>query len=223
MTSSVPIPLRACTAMLSPPPTRSGANQAIAPMVPPIAPARNLRGHAPEHADRGEQRAVIENAEQPGGAAKQDAEWHGFRWRRGQGGDREDRNIWQEQMRHRDRGGGGPERRDRDPRIEPSDQFLEHEDRPGDRRIEGCGKTSSGAGGEQRAAIGPGAAKDLADEMGDRRAHLHARTFAAEREPGTDREDPSEELDRNEKDRSLRKQAAQHGLHMGNAAPPGMK
>ena len=47
-------------------------------------------------------------------------------------------------------------------------------------------------------AVRPAARDTFADEVGDARAHLHARPFAAERQPGADREQPAEELDRHQ-------------------------
>ena len=112
----------------------------------------------------------------------------------------------------------GAERRDRDPQFEPPHQFLEHENGAGDRRVERRGEARSGAGGKQHAAIGPIAPKDLADQMAERRGHVHARTFAAKRKPGADRERAADELHRNDAKRRLRQLPVQDRLDMGDAA-----
>ena len=50
------------------------------------------------------------------------------------------RGVTEEHARHRDRPCRGAECRNRDPGVEPPHQFLEHEDRTGNRRVEGSGE-----------------------------------------------------------------------------------
>ena len=73
------------------------------------------------------------------------------------------------------------ERGDRNPQFEPPHQFLEHENDAGDRCVERRGETRARPGGKQHAAIGPIAPKSFADEMAERRGHVHAWPLAAKR------------------------------------------
>ena len=108
----------------------------------------------------------------------------------------------QQDPRDADRGGRRAERGDRDAGIEAAHQFFQHEDRAGDRGVERGGEAGTGAGGEQDAGVGGVAAEDAADEMGDARAHLHRRPFAAEREAGADRQQAADEFHREQEERS---------------------
>ena len=73
-----------------------------------------------------------------------------------------------------------PQRRDGRPRLEAPHQLLQHEDRPGDGRVEGGGEAGARAGRQERPAVGPVAAERHADQVGQARPHLHARPFAAQ-------------------------------------------
>src|SRR6185437_16421581 len=102
--------------------------------------------------------------------------------------------------------------------FEPPHQLLEHEDAAGDRRVEGGGEPGSGPRGEQHPAVGPAAPEDFADEMAERRGHVHAWPLAAKRKPGTDGERAADELDRNDAKARLGQLAVQDGFDMWNAA-----
>jgi hypothetical protein len=115
------------------------------------------------------------------------------------------------------------ERRDRDARLEPAHQLLQHEYGAGDRRVERGGEARPCPGGEQHAAIGPVAPEHPADEVGDVRPHLHARALAAEREAGANSEHAAHELDADQSIGGVGKLAAQHRLDVGNAAAGGVR
>src|SRR5439155_5428019 len=72
---------------------------------------------------------------------------------------------------------------------------------------------------EQPSAILPAPAEYPSDQVSDARTHLHARTLAAKREPGTHGEQPTDELHRYEAKWRLWDFLVQHCLDMGNAAP----
>ncbi len=113
----------------------------------------------------------------------------------------------------------GAERRDRDTGIEPPHQLLEHEDGTRDRRVEGNGEPGPCTSSEERSAIRPAAAGNPADDMRHDGTHLHARPFAAKRQPRTDRQQPAEEFDRYQIGRRRRQLLIQRRLDMRDAAP----
>jgi hypothetical protein len=63
------------------------------------------------------------------------------------------------------------------------------------------------------------ASKFLADQMPDGRRDLDTRAFTAERQPRTDRQNPSDELHRYDAKRRLRQFLVQDRLYMWDAAP----
>jgi hypothetical protein len=62
--------------------------------------------------------------------------------------------------------------------LEPLYQFFQNEDRPGDRRVEGCGEAGAGPSGNERSAIRPGSPERGSYEMSEARSHLDARSLA---------------------------------------------
>ena len=107
--------------------------------------------------------------------------------------------------------------------LEALNQFLEHEGRAGDRRIEGGSEAGAGPGGNQGPAIRPVAAEDTTEENGGARSDLYARALAAEREPCADREDAASELDRPQPVGRRRQLAAQDRFDMRNTAAHRMR
>src|SRR6516164_3631720 len=78
-----------------------------------------------------------------------------------------------------------------------SSRFLEDEDGPSDRRIEGGAETRASPRRNQHSAVRPFSAEYLSDEMSEARAHLNGGTFTAKRQAGADGEHSAEELYRN--------------------------
>ena len=97
-------------------------------------------------------------------------------------------------------------------------QFLEHENRARHRRIKGCCEAGTGACCEEHSAVRPGAPEDLSNKMGNARSHLDTRALATEREPGTNRKQPAEELHRYQAKWRLRQFTVEHRLDVRNAA-----
>src|SRR5262249_19233727 len=73
---------------------------------------------------------------------------------------------------------------------------------------------------EERSAIRPAAAGNPADDMRHDGTHLHARPFAAKRQPRADRQQPAEEFDRYQIGRRRRQLPIQRRLDMREPAPP---
>ena len=115
-------------------------------------------------------------------------------------------------------GRGRAERRYRAPHVEPAHQLFQHKNAARERGVERGGEARARAGGEQGAAVGPIAPEDLADEMPEGRRHLHARPFAAEGKSGADRQNPADELDRDNAVRRLRQFGVQNRFDMRDAA-----
>ncbi len=210
----------------SPPPTSEGANQAKAPTPAPIAAARKTGRDARQAIANGqgaEQCAVIGDGQQAEDAARDKEQDSRFGRRGRQSGDVEIRRIAQEQPGERDGGRGGRERGDGHATLESLRQFLQHENRAGDRRVEGGGEARARARREQHPAVRRTKAAAPPDKMRDARAHLDARPFAAQREARTDGEQAAEKLDRQQHEGRGRRLAAQDRLDMGNAAARRMR
>src|SRR4029077_21297704 len=88
-----------------------------------------------------------------------------------------------------------------------------------DRRVEGDGETGPCTSSEERSAIRPAAAGNPADDMRHYGTHLHARPFAAKRQPRADRQQPTEEFDRYQIRWRRRQLLFQRRLDMRDAAP----
>src|SRR6185436_11730215 len=129
--------------------------------------------------------------------------------------DVEVRCITEEYPGHRDRARRGAERRDSDPCVESAHQFLQDKYSPRDGSVKCRSKSGSRAGGQKRFAVIFMAAKDLSYQMGSTRPHLHARSFAAERQAGTDCEHTTDELHGYEAVRCLGQLSAKDRLDVG--------
>ena len=127
----------------------------------------------------------------------------------------------EEDPRDADRGGRRAERGDGDAGVEAAHQFFEHEHGAGDRGVERGGEAGAGAGGEQDAGVGGVAAEEAADEMGDARAHLHRRSFAAEREAGADGQEATDEFHGEQQRVGGRSSCMEDGFDVRDAAAGG--
>lgn len=102
-------------------------------------------------------------------------------------------------------------------------QLLEHKNRARNRRVERNSEPGACTGGEKRSAIRPAAAGHLPDDVGDHRPHLHARPLAAERRPGTDRQNTAEEFHQYQMRRRRRQPPVERRLDLRDAAPRGVR
>ena len=59
----------------------------------------------------------------------------------------------------------------------------------------------------------------MANQMGHARPHLHAGPLAAQRQPGTNRQDAAHKLHRDQGEWRWREFPFEHGLDMGNSTP----
>ena len=162
---------------------------------------------------------VVELCRQPGDSAQRDEERPDLDSDISERLDLEVRRGAEKGASDGDRGRGGAQCGDRDACVEPPHQLFEHEDRTGDRRVESGGETGAGTRRDQHLAVVPVAAEQFADDMGDRRAHLYARAFATERQPGADCREPAKEFHEQQTRRRRRQLVIQNFLDLRNAAP----
>jgi hypothetical protein len=106
--------------------------------------------------------------------------------------------------------------------IEPLYQFLEHKHEPGNRRIEGRGQASASTSRQQHAGVGPAELTDARRRNRDAGAHLDGRPLTAQRQPGADCQESSEEFYRYQRERSRWNLLAKDGFDMRNAAARSM-
>ena len=99
--------------------------------------------------------------------------------------------------------------------------LLDHEQDAGDRRVERRGDPGAGARRDQRHrfAFATAGATGHAERGGA--AHVHGRTLPAEREAGTQRQSPSDELHRQDPPPAQRPDIQQRALDLLNAAAGG--
>ena len=128
------------------------------------------------------------------------------------------RCVAEEHACHRNGRGRSAERGNGDARLELLHQFLQHKNGAGNRRVESRGQAGAGTGGEQHSTVRQVAPEHAAHEIADVRAHLHAGSLPPEGESRTDREQPADELDRDQVKRHLRQLPAQHRLDVRDAA-----
>src|SRR5882757_2144325 len=107
------------------------------------------------------------------------------------------RPVAEKQPGRRNSAARSAQRRDGNSRVEPPHQLLEYKDSAGDWRVKCRGQPSTCAGGQKRLDVFPISMKGCRQQMTYPGAHLDSRSFPAERESDTHRQDTAYELHRN--------------------------
>ena len=123
-----------------------------------------------------------------------------------------------QQRRHGDGRAGSTQRGNGNAGVESPDQFLQHEDRSRDRRVEGDRQASAGAGGDEGKPVDLLQPENPAPEAGQVGTDLHTGSLAAERQAATNGEQATDEFYREQKHGSGRQLPFQYQLDMGNTA-----
>jgi CHAT domain-containing protein len=185
----------------------------------PERPARR-----PVEQPKASEEAPVEgDAQEPGDQAQHEEERQAGERRDGGAGDPKDRLLPEEEPGDHVCADRGDEGRGQGARGEVAAELLEHEDHPGERRVERRGEARPGAGGNQGVTLARRRAQEAAHHLADRPAHLDGRSLAPEGEAGAEPQDAARVLDEQHPPPSHAAQAVEDRLDMGNAAPRGLR